>query len=186
MSKESKEDQLQLIADEKSQDALSKEADQHAWGKDEFFAKEDGICAGLRGTGKVMFSVYYRRKPGARFHVTYESTIRLPNGKQINALVKYSRKHKFHRGMDTTALKNHLGGMACRACPRAIVGFCRCDDSQAEQVKKDLKEMGLKNVDIRPDDDNWEECDHYFFIDTSFENIKKRLESLPERKKKDA
>ena len=168
---EQEEAVLQKIADTKDNDALYSAADETTEGGDPYHDTLDGIHAGLGKSKKRVWSVEIR--DGIDYEVvgvTTNDTDRNKLARQIKAIVPWVFKHSTIKDF----LKNQLK-------PKYWTHLGRLSQEESQAIEALFKEYGLTQVESR-EENNFNEAYYAFFIDTSFDKVKKRLEALPDRK----
>jgi len=169
---------LQKIADTKDDEALYDEADETVCNEEgDFHSVLDGIYAGIgEKSKKEVWSVQIR--DGIFWEVTgvvpkKSSIDREKIAEELKKIVPWQFKH--------CTIKECLKNQFKQGFYTVVRGLSK---PEAEQIETLFKTYGLDQVKLDEEND-FSTASFGFYIGTSFEKVKKRLESLPDKKASD-
>lgn len=174
MNHDQQNEALQLIADEKNMDELYDVADETSCNEDSdcpFHAIQDGIHAGLSGiAGRNVWHYQIREKPGTLV------VLKFAKGSwdkaKVAKLLKAEGYLKGYGKSDINAVLEAKYGWGW-FCPMIL-------QTNADDLKPKLEALGL-TIKIEDYEEGWDTASHGFLIGKTFNEVKARLESLPDR-----
>lgn len=174
MNHDQQNEALQLIADEKDMEALYDVADETSCNEDSdcpFHAIQDGIHAGL-SNGKNVWNYQVREKPG-----TYV-VLKFAKGNWAKAPVaKLLKAEGYLKGYDKNSINSVLAAKYGWGWFSPMM-----KQTKADGLKPKLEALGL-TIKIEDYEEGWDTSSHGFLIGKTFNEVKARLEALPDRKK---